>query len=200
MMIEIPNLAGVATNDLIQTVGGGSYSAQYINWSRTMQMLRDHAPDWLPYAVCAQDGGLLHRAPVGGYLLIGFEYTTGYKTNPIPQAVMDNRNAAIPYEKITARDITDTHRRGVCMAAAMTFGLAYELWAKMPLESGFAGEPEPVAPAGDPALCKLILDRVAVAESLPELKSVCSEGVKYSKDEQAQIHAAFAAKKKELAV
>ena len=199
-MIEIPNLAGVATQDLVEQVKGGSFSASYINWSRTMHMLHEHASDWLPYAVCAQDGGILHSAPVGGYLLIGFEYSNGYKTNPIPQAVMDNRNAAIPYEKITARDITDTHRRGVCMAAAMTFGLAHELWAKMPLESGFAGEPEPVAPAGDPALCKLILDRVAVAESLPELKSVCSEGVKCSKDEQAQIHAAFAAKKKELAV
>ena len=45
---------------------------------------------------------------------------------------------AIPLERITARDITDTHRRGVCMAAAFTFGLAYELWAKLPLESGYA--------------------------------------------------------------
>ena len=44
---------------------------------------------------------------------------------------------AIPLEKITARDITDTQRRGMCMAAAMTFGLAYELWAKMPMESGY---------------------------------------------------------------
>ncbi len=59
-------------------------------------------------------------------------------TPPVPQAIMDNRNAAIPLEKITARDITDTHRRGVCMAAAFTFGLAYELWAKLPLESGYA--------------------------------------------------------------
>ena len=199
-MVELFNLAGVATQGLVEQVKGGSFSASYINWSRTMHLMHEHAPDWLPYAVCAQDGGLLHRAPVGGYLLIGFEYTTGYKTNPIPQAVMDNWNAAIPYEKITARDITDTHRRGVCMAAAMTFGLAYELWAKMPLESGFAGESEPVAQAGNPALLTMILDRVAVAESLPELKSVCSEGVKCSKDEQAQIHAAFGAKKKELTV
>ena len=51
---------------------------------------------------------------------------------------MDHRNNAIPYDKITARDITDTQRRGMCLAAAMTFGLAYELWAKMPMESGYA--------------------------------------------------------------
>ena len=42
---------------------------------------------------------------------------------------MDNRNNAIPFDKITARDITDTHRRGLAMAAALQFGLASELWA-----------------------------------------------------------------------
>jgi hypothetical protein len=64
---------------------------------------------------------------------------------------MDNRNAAIAYDKITARDVTDTHRRGACLAAALTFGLAYELWAKMPLESGY-GQPEegPAANAAAP--------------------------------------------------
>ena len=50
---------------------------------------------------------------------------------------MDHRNNAIPYEKITARDVTDTQRRGTCLAASFVFGLAYELWAKMPLESGY---------------------------------------------------------------
>jgi hypothetical protein len=64
---------------------------------------------------------------------------------------MDHKNNAIPLDKITARDVTDTHRRGVCMAAAFTFGLAYELWAKIALESGFvsdeaAPQPEPAKP------------------------------------------------------
>jgi hypothetical protein len=53
---------------------------------------------------------------------------------------MDNRNNSIPFEKISARDVTDTHRRGGCLVAAMTFGLAHELWAKMPLESGYGGQ------------------------------------------------------------
>ena len=35
---EIPNLAGVATKDLVETKGGGSFSASYINWSRTMNL------------------------------------------------------------------------------------------------------------------------------------------------------------------
>lgn len=134
--MQLPNLAGVATNDLVETIGGGNFKASYINWSRTLNLLREHAPSWLPETVPNAEGGLLHAAPVGCYLLIRFR--NGEQTTPaVPQAVMDPRNAAIPHDKITARDLTDTHRRGICLAAAMTFGLAYELWAKLPLESGY---------------------------------------------------------------
>ena len=87
-----------------------------------MALLREHAPDWQPELVHAPDGYILHQAPVGGYLMIRFR-NVDTVTPAVPQAIMDNRNAAIPLEKITARDITDTHRRGVCMAAAFTFGL-----------------------------------------------------------------------------
>jgi hypothetical protein len=140
-MSALPNLAGLATNDLVEKIGGGNFSASYINWSRTMHLLRTHAPGWLPVLTPNPEGHILHRAPVGCYLLIKFRHLDGSETPPMPQAIMDSRNNAIPLEKVTARDITDTHRRGICMAAAMTFGLAYELWAKMPLESGYA-EPE----------------------------------------------------------
>lgn len=137
--MQIPNLAGVATDDLVETIGAGSFKASYINWSRTLQLLREHAPGWLPETVPNADGSLLHAAPVGCYLLIRFR--NGEQVTPaVPQAVMDTRNAAIQRDKITARDLTDTHRRGVCLAAAMTFGLAYELWAKLPLESGHEEE------------------------------------------------------------
>ena len=80
---------------------------------------------------------MLHRAPVGGYLLLRFRHIDGTVTPEVPQAVMDNRNNSIPYDRITSRDITDTHRRGSCMAAAFIYGLGMELWAKMPLESGY---------------------------------------------------------------
>ncbi len=142
-MTELPNLAGVATQSLVETLGGGSFKASYINWARTVQLLREHAPGWLPELVRTGDGGLLHRAPVGAYLLIRFKHADGTVTTEVPQAIMDTKNNSVPLDKITARDVTDTHRRGVCMAAAFTFGLAYELWAKMPLETGFAGEDKP---------------------------------------------------------
>lgn len=141
-MAEIPNLAGIATADLVDKIGTGSFQASYINWSRTMHLLRTHAPGWLPELVVAPDGGILHAAPVGAFLLIQFRHTDGTQTPPVPQAIMDTRNAAVPTAKVTARDITDTHRRGVCMAAALTFGLAYELWARVALESGYGEQPE----------------------------------------------------------
>ncbi len=135
--MTIPNLAGVATKDLVETIGTGKFKAAYINWSRTLNLLRTHAPGWTASCITADDGGLLHRAPVGAYLLIQFVHFDGTETPAVPQAVMDNRNNAIPYDKITARDITDTQRRGTCLAASFVFGLAYELWAKLPLESGY---------------------------------------------------------------
>lgn len=141
-MTALPNLAGVATKDLVEQIGTGSFKASYINWSRTLHLLRQHAPGWLAECVPSPEGSLLHRAPVGAYLLIRFRHIDGSVTPEVPQAVMDNRNNAIPFEKITARDITDTQRRGTCMAAAFTFGLAYELWAKMPLESGYSSSLE----------------------------------------------------------
>lgn len=146
-MADIPNLAGIATSELVEKIGAGSFQASYINWSRTVNLLRVHAPGWMPELVPNGDG-ILHRAPQGAFLLIRFRHVDGTVTPEVPQAVMDHKNAAIAFDKVTARDITDTHRRGVCLAAAFTFGLAYELWAKVALESGYgeAAEQQSAAP------------------------------------------------------
>ena len=138
--MSYPKLSSVITPDLVQTIGTGKYSASYVNWSRTMQMMRDHAPDWLPFCVSASDGGIVHRAPVGGYLLIGFRHADGRETTTVPQAIMDHKNTAIAFDNIDSRDITDTHRRGICLASALLFGLAYELWAKVDIEDPYARE------------------------------------------------------------
>lgn len=169
MTNTIPNLAGVATANLVEQIGTGRFTASYINWSRTMALLREHAPGWQPELVNAPDGYVLHQAPVGAYLLIRFR--KGEETTPpVPQAIMDVRNAAIPIDKITARDITDTHRRGVCMAAAFTFGLAYELWAKLPLESGYAEQEAPTP--------KVVRHRPVDGSNVtPERKLVCDDVV-----------------------
>lgn len=102
-----------------------------------MQLLRSNAPGWTVEAIQSPDGGLVFRAPVGGYLLLRIVHEDGTCTPAVPQAIMNNRNEAIPYEKISARDITDTQRRGACLAVAYHFGLAAELWAKIQMESGW---------------------------------------------------------------
>jgi hypothetical protein len=184
-MIQLPNLAGIATADLVEKIGGGNFSASYINWSRTLHLLREHAPGWLPELVPTTAGDILHSAPVGCYLMIRFR-KDDITTPPVPQAVMDTRNAAIPRDKITARDVTDTHRRGVCMAAAMTFGLAYELWAKLPLESGYE-PPEPEAPKIDRTLVMKV--RNAISEHVAEQRDL---GVKQEWDAAKDLGEEFA--------
>lgn len=192
--MKVPNLAGVVTPDLVDHIGAGKFSAAYINWSRTVNLLRQHAPGWLPELVLAPDGGILHRAPVGAYLMVCFRNGEDV-TPPVPHAVMDTRNAAIPFDKITARDVTDTHRRGVCLAAAFTFGLAYELWAKLPMEQGGNSAPVPdeldasivdamcvAAAAGKDALAKAFAEQEKTAsfsawwkENGPKLKAASAK-------------------------
>jgi hypothetical protein len=141
-MAEIPNLAGKAPKELVESIGTGRYSADYINWARTMNLLHEYAPGWMPETVMrlnehGHPESSLWPAPVGATLMIRYVHVDGTVTPAQEQAVMDNRNNAIPFDRITARDVTDTKRRGSCMAAAVIFGLAHELWAKMPLESGY---------------------------------------------------------------
>jgi hypothetical protein len=136
-----PNLAGAAKAEDVMTIQGGQggFKPSYINWARTMQMLREGAPGWLPELVQDKDGNDVHLAPgVGGCLMIRFKHADGRVTPAVPQAIMDHKNNSVPVEKISARDVSDTFVRGLCKAAALTFGLAYELWAKMELESGYA--------------------------------------------------------------
>lgn len=136
---SIPNLAGVATKDLVETIGAGSFKASYINWARTFNLLHQHAPGWHLEMMATPEGGHVFRAPGnGGYLMLRLCHVDGTTLPPVPQAIMDNRNASIPFDKISSRDITDTHRRGGCLCLAMTSGLGHELWAKMPMESGYS--------------------------------------------------------------
>lgn len=134
---ELPNLKGVATKDLVETIGSGSFKASYINWSRTMQLLRDNAPGWMVETQQDDAGQVLFRVPVGAEIRLRMVHLDGTVTPWFHQAIMDNRNSSIVWDKISARDVTDTHRRGSCACLAYFTGLAGELWAKMPLESGY---------------------------------------------------------------
>lgn len=144
-----PNLGEVITKADVDTKGTGTYAADYVNWARVAHLLHVHAPGWQFHLLLAADGGHVWRAPNGTAYLVGyFEGPDGQRTPPFPQAVMDNRNAAIQFEKVSARDLTDTHRRCLCTAAAAAFSLAWQLWAKEPVEDPHRA---PAAPAAPPA-------------------------------------------------
>ena len=108
-----------------------------MNWARTSQYLREHAPGWGFY-LAAKDGEYVWKSPDGsGYLMCYFAlfHENGEERTPLfPYPIMDNRNNPIPLERISARDVTESHRRGLCACAAFVFGLAYELWARIEIE------------------------------------------------------------------
>ena len=132
-----PNLGNVITTDDVSQKGTGSYKADYVNWCRTMHLLHDHAPGW-QFVIAEHPISNEHvfKAPNGTAYVVGFFLgPDGDRTPDFPQAIMDNRNNAIPFDKVSARDLTDSHRRCLCTAAAAQFGLAWQLWAREEIEN-----------------------------------------------------------------
>jgi hypothetical protein len=126
-----PNLAGVITKDDVYTKGTGSYAASYVAWARIANHLHTHAPGWEFHLKPTQDGTHLWKAPDGtGYLIGYFTGPEDQATADFPFPVMDNRNNPVQYDKISARALTDAHRRALCACAAFSLSLGYELWAK----------------------------------------------------------------------
>jgi hypothetical protein len=140
--VQRPNLAGVITKDDVSTKGTGNFKADYVNWARIAHLLHVNAPGWEFHLRMSPDRqGYVWRAPNDTGYVVGYFTGPGDQVTPdFPQSVMDNRNAPIAYERISARDVTDTHRRCLCTTAAYTFGLAYELWAKEEVENPYRDE------------------------------------------------------------
>lgn len=139
-----PNLANVITTDDVSQKGTGSYKADYVNWCRTMHLLHEHAPGWQFHLSHYVDSSHVWQAPNGTAYVVGyFSGPNGERTPDFPQAIMDNRNNAIAFDKVSARDLTDSHRRCLCTAAAAQFGLAWQLWAREEVENPHR-EPTPV--------------------------------------------------------
>ena len=137
---SIPDLSGLISKEDLHKKGS---FATYMNWARTTQYLREHAPNW-EFHLESKNEEYVWPSPDGsGYLMCFFQ--NGEKKTPLfPFPIMDNRNNPLPLEKISARDVSDSHRRGLCACAAFVFGLAYELWARIEIEEA---EKADVAPA-----------------------------------------------------
>lgn len=146
--MTFPNLAGIIKKDDVYKKGSGSYTASYVAWARIAQLLHEHAPGVDFHLEPTPEGQIVHKAPDGtGYVLCYFTSADDKQTSRFPFPCMDNRNNPIPFDKISARVLTDTHRRGLCAAAAFHFSLGSELWAKQELEdAGAATEVEQPKP------------------------------------------------------
>jgi len=141
-----PNLAGVITKDDVYSKGSGSYAASYVAWARIANYLHTNAPGWEFHLKQAQDNGHIWKAPDGtGYLIGYFTGPEDQATADFPFPIMDNRNNAIQYDKISARALTDAHRRALCACAVFTLSLGYELWAKEEVAEAGSSAAAPVA-------------------------------------------------------
>ena len=151
---SIPDLSGLITKEDVYSKGA---YGKYMNWARTTQYLREHAPGWefhleprvvptvnLDTHTHTSPAEPVWESPDGsGYLMCFFQ--NGEKKTPLfPFPIMDNRNNPLPMEKISARDLTDSHRRALCACAAFVFGLAYELWARIEIEEAAKIDATPV--------------------------------------------------------
>ena len=143
---NFPALDAVVTPQDTRSKGGGSYSINYIPWGKISQLLREHAPGWQPITVPSQSGEDTHVAPDGSrYLKIAFQHVDGRQTCPVPHAIMDNRMNS--KKTVDSRDIADGFVRGMCKAAALTFGLGIQMWTGDPLDD----DEQPVKVKAKPA-------------------------------------------------
>jgi len=166
-----PNLAGTITKDDVFRKGSGSYAADYVSWARIANHLHTNAPGW-QFALMQDDNNShVWKAPDGsGYIMGYFRGPEGESTVCFPYPCQDHRNQPVAFEKVSCRVLTDTHRRGLCAAAAYFFSLGYELWAKEEVETAKEAtteapatesvakakvEPKPKAKAQEPAATEL---------------------------------------------
>ena len=197
MTTDIPNLGGVITPDDISTKGTGSYAADYVNWAKIAHLLHVHAPGWQFQLVQDPYGSHVWKAPDGTGYVVGCFVNGEQRTPDFPQACMDNRNNPIPVDRITARTLTDTHRRCLCTAAAFTFGLGYELWARVEVENPMrddelASPSKPQPPtATKPAAKRLSAPPGAERLSADEIQELVQAVCKVSDDRRNAIVSAF---------
>jgi len=131
--MERPNLESIITPPDVYEKAG----RKYCKWSRIAYYLNNHAKGWnfqlklnseSPTSPSFFDA--VWKAPDGtGYLMCYFTDPQGGETGLFPYAIMDNRNNPIKIDRISARDVSDSHRRALAACAAFTFSLGYELWA-----------------------------------------------------------------------
>ena len=112
----------------------GNY--KYVSWAKIANYLHEHAKGWDFHLELPPESPTnplsnlaVWKAPdETGFLMGYFTDPKGNKTSSFPYPIMDYRNNPVKWEKISSRDISDSHRRALCACAAFTFSLGSELW------------------------------------------------------------------------
>ena len=125
----IPNLGGILTTGDLYKKGKFDYSA----WAKTAQRIRVNAPNWYFALQPNSEGDFVWKTPNNTGLLMGYfqNVITGIKLPLFPYAITNNYNTPIDYEKISANDVQNSHRRCLCACGCYSFGDAFELWARV---------------------------------------------------------------------
>jgi hypothetical protein len=132
--------------------------------------LHTKAPGWEFALREAPDGGHVWKAPDGtGYIMGYFTGPEDETTVCFPYPCQDHRNQPIQYDKVSCRVLTDTHRRGLCAAAAYFFSLGFELWAKEEVSEAAKTEPESTTVAPAPDVKQKPVTAATKEEPAPEL-------------------------------
>ena len=192
---SIPNLGGILTTGDLYKKGKFDYSA----WAKTAQRIRENAPNWYFALQPNSEGDFVWKTPNNTGLLMGYfqNVITGIKLPLYPYAITEGPNKPIVYEKISANDIQNSHRRCLCACACYSFGDAFELWARVEVKEedqekkveekkGISRtptkpkqEPEPVEsiedkdygkPIAQPALEAVVQKIMSLSEKYPKKK------------------------------
>ena len=125
----IPNLGGILTKGDLYKKGKFDYS----QWAKTAQRIRENAPNWYFALEPSPEGGYVWKAPDNTGFLMGYfqNVISGVKLPLYPYAITGMANKTILYEKISANDLQNSHRRCLCACGCYSFGDAFELWARV---------------------------------------------------------------------
>ena len=138
-----PNLSDYGSNSDVKTKPGGKSKTgkplppiKYIPWATIASILRSKAPGWdFNLRVCTDNRSHVWMSPGGGAYIVGF-FTgpEGQVTSDFPYAITNYYNQGIKWDAVTAQDLCNAHRRGLCACAAYSFGLYYSLWSGLEIK------------------------------------------------------------------
>tara|TARA_R100000664_G_scaffold10760_2_gene17698 strand:+ start:140 stop:871 length:732 start_codon:yes stop_codon:yes gene_type:complete len=129
--MNIPDLSGLITKEDVNHINMGNRQIDYTSWAKVSQLLKQHAPGWEFNLRQSESSNFVWAAPNGtGFFVCYFTNPEKEATADFPFPIMDHRNNPIKFAEISARVLTDNHRRALCACACFTFALAHEMWSQ----------------------------------------------------------------------